>query len=573
MSGPIRGQVRTLPHAATRRGAARTLLGLLGLAVVLAVTAAAQVATAPPVAAHAVLQSTSPADRAALEAAPAAVTLEFNEAVSAPLGAVRAFDGTGERVDLGDLDVQDGVLTLGLRPDLGDGSYVVTYRVLSSDAHPITGAFTFVVGDASQATDDTVAGLLGSGDDRTWDVVGGAARGFAYTGALLAAGLGVFLVAAHDGGSESARLRRVLRAGAAAGAAGMLVAIPVSAARVTGVGLGAITEEGVLGEVLQDGVWQSTAVVLAGLAALVIVPRAGSARAPARRAFSLVGAIAATAGFALAGHTTTADPRWVVTVSDAVHAAAGAVWFGGLVGLAVVLRTRRGDAAATAAGVVGRFSSIAAVALLAVAACGVLVGWREVRTIDALTSTTYGRVLLVKVGLVGVVAALGGWNRARLVPAMTNAPRAAAERLHRAVRVEAGVLVAAIAITAALVNVTPAATAAGIGGIFSDTVALGDGSVNVVVDPNRAGANEIHLYVFDAAGRVSNAAFDEITLRLSLPAAEIGPLERTPFLAGPGHFQLDGSDLSISGDWTIEVVARVDTFDQLTATVDVAVNP
>ena len=57
------------------------------------------------------------------------------------------------------------------------------------------------------------------------------------------------------------------------------------------------------------------------------------------------------------------------------------------------------------------------------------------------------------------------------------------------------------------------------------------------------------------------------------PSAEIGPLEREPYVAGPGHYQVDGSDLSIAGDWTVEVVARVDRFDQLTAAVTVPVNP
>jgi len=523
------------------------------------------IATASPAAAHAVLQSTTPVDRAALDAAPSEVTLVFSESVSAPLGAVRAFDGDGARVDEGDLAIADGTLRLGLRGGLGDGAYVVTYRVISQDAHPISGAFTFTVGDAAAATDDTVAGLLGSEDDTTWDVVGGIARALAYGGSLLAAGLGAFLVLVHDGGAEADRLRRWLVASAAVGGVGIVAAVPISAARITGLGIDAIGREGVAREVLEDGVGVSTAVVAIGLALLLI--------GTGRRVLTLIGAASATSGFALSGHTVTAEPRWPVTVSDAVHAMAAAVWLGGLVGLVAVLRARRGEAAATAAPVVGRFSSLAAGALLVVAACGVFVGWREVRTLDALTSTSYGQLLMAKVAVVAAVAAIGGWNRVRLVAAMTSAPRKAAARLHRAVQVESVALLGAVALTAVLVNVTPAATAAGIGEIFSDTVPLGDGSVNVVVDPNRAGTNAVHLYVFDRTGRVSDATFDEITIRLSLDSAEIGPLEREPFLAGPGHFQLDGGDLSIPGDWTIEVVARVNTFDQLTAVVEVPVNP
>jgi copper transport protein len=541
-----------------------TLRRRWGAALLLAVVAL--LGLARPASAHAVLLSTTPADRSALDAAPAEVSLEFNEDVSATLGSVRAFDDSGDRVDEGDLVVEGSRIRLGLRDGLGDGAYVVTYRILSADAHPVTGAFAFTVGDVTAADDGTIAGLLGEDDDRTWEIAGAAVRFVEYGGALLAAGLGAFLVLAHDGGPEAPRLRRGLRLGAAAGAAGVLAALPIQAALATGLGIGALFEPGVAKEVLGDGVGLSSVLVLAGLLGLAV-------DAGARRVPTVLAAVAATVPFALAGHTASADPRLLVTVAIAVHLVAAAVWFGGLVGLVAVLRARRGDDAASAGPVVGRFSALAGLSLLGVAVGGSLMGWREVRTLDALTGTTYGKVLIAKVAVVALVAALGGWNRFRLVPAIASAPKKAGALLRRGVRIEGGLLVGAIALTDVLVNVTPARTAAGIGGIFSDTVEFGDGSVNVVVDPNRAGANELHLYVFDDAGRVSDQVFDDLTVRLTLPAAEVGPLEREPYVAGPGHYQVDGSDLSIAGDWTVEVVGRVNRFDQITATVTVPVNP
>jgi copper transport protein len=535
-------------------------VGSLGLATGLGLGAA-------PAAAHAVLQSTSPGDRSALDEAPDAVELVFNEPVSSPVGGVRAFDGDGERVDEGDLELDGATLRLGLRGGLGDGAYIVTYRVISQDGHPITGAFTFTVGDAAGATDETVAGLLGSEDDQLWDILGGVARALAYGGTLLAAGVAVFAVSAHDGGPEKRALRRLIGTGAAVGALGVLAAIPLSAARITGLGLGAITNDGVAGDVLGESVGISVAVVLAGL--VVLAGSAGAGR-PLRSAPTIAAALAASGGFALAGHTATAEPRWAATGSAAVHAAAAAIWFGGLVALGVVLSNRR-DRGAEAAPVVARFSSMAALSLLAVAACGLYLGYEEVGSLDALTSTTYGRVLLAKTGVVALVAAAGGWNRYRLVPALPKAPKAAAGRLRTVVRAEAAGLAVAIALTGALVNITPAADAAA-GGIFSETVPFGDGSVNVVVDPNQPGPNLIHLYFYDAGGRVADLEFDELDLVLTLPSAEIGPLEREMVRAGAGHYQAVDVDL-LAGTWTVEVVARVDTFDQLTASVDVPVNP
>ena len=133
-------------------------------------------------------------------------------------------------------------------------------------------------------------------------------------------------------------------------------------------------------------------------------------------------------------------------------------------------------------------------------------------------------------------------------------------------------MVVILGITAVLVNVTPARSAAGIGTIYSKTEALGEDSVNLVVDPNRAGTNAIHLYLLDPTGRPAQLA-ESLTLELSLPSNQIGPIRREPFVAGPGHYQLNGGDLSIPGKWTIVVRAQVSKVEEKAASFDVTVNP
>jgi copper transport protein len=144
--------------------------------------------------------------------------------------------------------------------------------------------------------------------------------------------------------------------------------------------------------------------------------------------------------------------------------------------------------------------------------------------------------------------------------------------LVRTVRIEAVGMVVVLGLTAVLVNVTPARDAAGIGTIYSKTEAIGDGSVNLVVDPNRAGSNAIHLYLLDRNARPAALA-ESVTLELSLPSSQIGPISRQPFVAGPGHYQLNSSDLSIAGKWSIVVRAQISKFEEKTATFDVTVNP
>ena len=97
---------------------------------------------AGPAAAHAVLESSDPGDGARLNAAPEQVTLEFSEQVSVDLGGVRVYASDGGRVDVGETRSDGAVVSIDLEPDLPDGAYVATYRIVSADGHPIRGGWS-----------------------------------------------------------------------------------------------------------------------------------------------------------------------------------------------------------------------------------------------------------------------------------------------------------------------------------------------------------------------------------------------------------------------------------------------
>ncbi|HEV2887863.1 MAG TPA: copper resistance CopC family protein, partial [Jatrophihabitans sp.] len=122
------------------------------LRVLLAVLAGAvlSVLLASPASAHTVLVGSDPADGGRLAQSPAAVTLRFNEQVGLQLGYLRVVDPAGRRVDSGPVTHPGGVgssVSVALKPGLGDGSYLASYRVISADSHPVAGSIRFVVGD------------------------------------------------------------------------------------------------------------------------------------------------------------------------------------------------------------------------------------------------------------------------------------------------------------------------------------------------------------------------------------------------------------------------------------------
>ena len=103
--------------------------------------------------------------------------------------------------------------------------------------------------------------------------------------------------------------------------------------------------------------------------------------------------------------------------------------------------------------------------------------------------------------------------------------------------------------------------AAGVSGPLSTYLPFGDGELNLVVDPNRAGRNEIHMYVLTPGG-LPALVTGEATLELWPPDAESGPIVREPLVAGPGHFVHSGNELAFPGEWRIVVKVRESAFEE-----------
>jgi copper transport protein len=565
---------------------------------------------ATPASAHASLVEADPADRSWQETAPDEVTLVFNEPVSLAPEGLRVFDGDARRVDLGDRQDPSTPdrIHAALPDDLPDGGYVVTYRVISADSHPVAGALTFTVGDGVEVADELVAELFGGAGAHWPGLVGPVLRALAYLGALVAAGAVVFAagVASSPRDRRSARWlasRAIVLAGGAS-----LAAVPVQAVAVTGRRLlDVVRPGGGLGEtLLATSFGHGTLVRVAGLSALwlawssVVKDRRDR---PAQHVATGAAAVVVAGSFVLDGHQRTVEPTWLLAGADLVHLLGAATWLGVLALLAVAVRRRRlDDDPVGAARIVARASRVALWSVVAVGAAGVAMAWVLVRTPSALTSTGYGWTLVAKTGVVVLVLAFAAYNRWRLVPAVTarmvpaggavdtssdDAPAAADDpasrstsrsaaawrQLRTTTLIEVIGLAVVLSLTGFLVTQRPAAEAAGITGAFEATVDLTDQlELDLVVDPNRAGRNAVHVYVLDPTGRPSGDV-DDLRLELTFVPEGIGPFPLEPFLVGPGHWTATIDELAFPGTWEVRVVAGIDRFTEATATIEVEVQP
>lgn len=553
-----------------------------------AVTAAALVALvagAGPAAAHASLESTSPGAGQVLVAPPGQVELTFSEPVEVSLGAVRVYDSNAERVEEGEVRHDGGDSVVQPLGDLANGSYVVTWRVVSADGHPIHGAFTFQVGDVATGDTDALARrlLAADGGSEAVGVVFAVVRFLVFASLVLLVGAAAFCLLAWPEGLGLPGVRRLLwwAWGVAVGAT--VVSVGAQGAYVGALALRDVVDLDVVSSVFDTryGRVALGRVVLLVVAGVALVAAARQ-RAPdegtdgrgkdgvepsvvARVALGVLG-VALLLSLGLSGHAATGDLVPVALVADLVHVGAVGLWLGGLlVVLAVALPRAQPDELRR---VVPRFSSIAFAAVAALVVTGVFQSWRQVGGLDALTQTTYGHLLLAKLALFVVMVGFGylgrrwvqrGYRGESVDVGADDAEVVAGYR--RSIRVETALGIAILAVTALLVNAQPARSA--LSQPYSAELVADDLLIDVTIDPAKAGPTDIHVYTLTATGAV--AQVEELALELSLPERDLGPLEVPLERAGPGHFSAYDVEVPLPGDWTIEVRALVDDFTEATA--------
>jgi copper transport protein len=280
----------------------------------------------------------------------------------------------------------------------------------------------------------------------------------------------------------------------------------------------------------------------------------------------LAGAIAVTP--ALSGHARIEGAFAVVC--DTAHVVAAGVWVGGLAFLALVLCDAGGERWPLAARTVPRFSTLALASVGALVVAGVVSGYLEVRSWSALWETTYGRLLLAKVALLLPLLAIGAFNNRVSVPRLRTGAIGAHDRraFVRAVTTELALMLVVVGVTAALVAEPPAKAA-----VVTSSVVTRDGEVgpydySLIVDPARAGSNQVHVYVLSPDGQPAD--LDEITVAGTLPSADVGPLDLRLTPAGPGHVT-GVSEIPLPGTWSFRLGVRKGEFDEWSTVIHIPI--
>ncbi|HZU87284.1 MAG TPA: CopD family protein, partial [Anaerolineaceae bacterium] len=258
----------------------------------------------------------------------------------------------------------------------------------------------------------------------------------------------------------------------------------------------------------------------------------------------------------------TGDPL-LPLLAEGLHLLSIGLWAGGVLALLVLaLRPRLLDAA-----LVRRFTPRAMLYVGLTFASGLFSSAQQVASLDALFFTPYGQALLVKVGLVLGVGALGLINMriAKLKNDPTGSPPVdgAGERHWRArfIAIEGALMLAVLGMTALLTSSAPANTVeyrlAGVQQPESLSQTVDDVLVSFSARPNRPGQNILSVRA-NSTRRPAPAEIQRVILRLRYLEQDLGQVtvEAEALEGSSGQYQAGGSALSLPGRWEVEVVVR-----------------
>ena len=538
--------------------------------------------------AHSNLIHSQPAAGAVLQTSPRELVLDFSENLDASFSKVQLLNSTNQVINSGP-GVIDPAQPRTLRLELSTlpkDSYTASWRVRSSeDGHISEGSVPFGIGVATSAA--ALIPTPGAPDPATetpppLDSLGRWLNLLAAVVAFGALPFGLFVwrpavwtMAKEDGDRRAAdmalllSLRQLVIWGCAAFVLSNLLFLLIQAADAASVSLlGAVGAPVVQLLTGRSGMlWLARIALTLAIAALTWrLPPIGTGSAT-RWWLALLCAGGVLLTFSLQAHSAAlgADAPLAVA-ADWLHIAASVVWLGGLLPLMLALRLARRLPAETPTlrSLVPRFSHVALACVIVLTLTGVYSYLLHIGRLDLLPATSYGRALLVKLGLFGFLLLLAALNLLVLSPHIRAGGKRFAGILRRSVGAELVLGIFVLLVVGAMTSVAPSAAAwdahERLGGV--QTASIGDVNLVLHVAPMQIGDNVFAVDVQDKRAGAQGAQA-KVLLRFDMAGMDMGVLQTETQTTNNQRYVAQGSFTPMGGRWSIEVVLRRAGFDDV----------
>jgi copper resistance protein D len=312
----------------------------------------------------------------------------------------------------------------------------------------------------------------------------------------------------------------------------------------------------------------------AGILAVTFAVLLSAQDRPRVGAIAVLAAAVFTGALAFTGHAIGGQGAEGIVhpAADILHLIAAAAWLGALIPLALLLAAAGSNNSLTIARAATlRFSALGVISVGTLLVTGIVNTWYLAGSIEALTSTFYGQLLLAKIATFLAMVAIATVNRQYLTPRLVQNESAAAaqgalRQLCRNASIEALAGFAVICMVAVLGTKPPGIHIhqhPAYGAVPSDAafvhIHTEQAMADVTIQPGHAGEARVTV-------RLWNGDFEPIEARavklsITSPGGDKSP-ERTAQENADGAWQVDRIELSQPGNWTVTVDAELTATDR-----------
>ncbi len=500
-----------------------------------------------PLYAHASLTASTPQAGEVLPTAPRSVTLSFNESVS-PL-VMRLIHPDGSTQALNEAQAQNQNVELALPALQAEGSYGVSWRVISADGHPVGGTLMFSIGAPSTTA------LDGENTHPLRNGVIWLSRLLGYLGLFIGIGWTLYKAKIHTVGGLYVQQRHYAWTALAVAALALLLNLGL-------VGVDAL--DLAPSALLTGTVWTTAAATSMGVAVMLgwasLACAAGSwlsKRTSGQAWLATAAVFILGASLSASGHASTATPAWLSRPAVWLHVVALTLWIGSLLPLAFALKQQQESR------LLAHFSRLIPMALIALTLSGATLIYVQFDQLSSLWESAYGQILSIKLILVALLLGLGAYNRYHLTAAVLNQHSPARHTMSRTIKLEM-VLVVLILALVALWRFTPPPRA--LATVNTPAIATHvhteAGMADLVYTPAHSNqAAHLSLSLFEPD--FSPLKAQEVEVIFANPQAGVEAISYPASEDTQGQWQVGPIDLPNLPSWNIRIQVLISDFERI----------
>jgi copper transport protein len=493
--------------------------------------------------AHAELLNTTPDNGSVMASSPEEFVIRFSEPVS--LIRTQLMNSNRELEELGQHSIIDNVLRFKTQTPLQEGQYLLSFRVLSLDAHPVSGSVGFAIGNLPAPLPEYTQ------VDETSLRIARVNRTIYLLAILTTIGLVIFPFLFTLPDELESKRQACLNLAAA-----ICIATAISGMGLWGV---LLTETSLSGFfdlenwslAMSTSLGTSFYLVVCGVIGILTSYILGPNYLPGQ--FSgLLGVTLIVISLGASGHA--ASSGLIMNSLFVIHALMAGIWLGALW---LLYRCIAINPVSMITVVLNQFSRRATIVVSILLLCALIMAWYQLGEIRQLIYSDYGYWLMIKLGLVALVLIIAAINRWRIAPTLESDATSARQSLRRSILIEGLLMIVVLAVTSVLASTPPPVKA--VMASFQTAMLTSEDQINLKlsITPAQTGINNIDM-VFTKNEIYINPL--EVELFWQQQASGIELLSQTAENITEGTYRVENVNLLVAGNWLFRAEALIDDF-------------